>query len=169
MNQHHSVLSVNLEWSSSHMNRTINSTTSFFRKVPKTVILAIFWHVWPKSAKMRNFIKNPAVLFFTLIVPQLHAEFQKNRWSGFRDQFVTDARTDARTHEQRWNHRTGRFRWFNYSNVCSMWIRVPCILLNFVSIFIIYSQPKVINISIQIMGSIKVWFSCKNTTQFNIS
>ena len=36
----------------------------------KTVILAIFWHVWPKSAKMRIFIKNHAMLFFTLIVPQ---------------------------------------------------------------------------------------------------
>ena len=69
----------------------------FFRKVPKTVILAIFWHVWPKSAKMRIFIQNGAVLFFTLIVPQLHAEFQKNRWSGFRDQFVTDARTKVKS------------------------------------------------------------------------
>ena len=131
-----------------------NLLESFFRKVPKTVILAIFWHVWPKSAKMRIFIKNQAVLFFypfcpptscqvsekslerfprsiryipkncdfgpkwpffgtfgqnrpkweilskigpcyffTLIVPQLHAEFQKNRWSGFRDQFVTYGRS----------------------------------------------------------------------------
>ena len=35
---------------------------------------------------MRFFIKNRTVLSFTLIVPQLHAEFQKNRWSGFRDQ-----------------------------------------------------------------------------------
>ena len=52
--------------------------------------MAIFRHIWPKSAKMRNFIKNRAVLFFTLIVPQLHAKFQKNRWSGFRDQFVTN-------------------------------------------------------------------------------
>ena len=72
---------------------------SFFRKVSKTVISAIFWHVWPKSAKMRIFIKIRSLLFFTLIAPQLHAEFQKNRWSGFRDQFVTDAWTDARTHK----------------------------------------------------------------------
>ena len=41
-----------------------NVLESFFRKVPKTVILAIFCHVWPKSAKMRIFIKNRAVLFF---------------------------------------------------------------------------------------------------------
>ena len=74
-----------------------NLLESFFRKVPKTVILAIFRHVWPKSAKMRIFIKNRAVLFFTLIVPQLHAKFQKNRWSGFRDQFVTYGQTDTRT------------------------------------------------------------------------
>ena len=43
--------------------------------------MAIFEHVWPKSTKMRIFIKNRSVLFFTLIVPQLYAEFQKNRWS----------------------------------------------------------------------------------------
>ena len=75
--------------------------------------MAIFWHVWPKSAKMRIFIKNRAVLFFTLIVPQLHAKFHKNRWSGFRDQFVTSIHTSIHTSGQRWSHRTGRFRWFN--------------------------------------------------------
>ena len=69
-----------------------NLLESFFRKVPKTVILAIFRHIWPQSAKMSFVIKNRAVLFFTLIVPQLHAKFQKNRWSGFRDQFVKDGR-----------------------------------------------------------------------------
>ena len=71
-----------------------NLLESFFRKVPKTVILAIFWHVCSKSAIMGIFIKNRAVLFFTLFVPQLHAKFHKNRWSGFRDQFVTHGRTD---------------------------------------------------------------------------
>ena len=75
-----------------------NLLESFFRKVPKTVILAIFWHVWPKLAKMRIFIKNRAVLFFTLIVPQLHAEFQKNRLGGFQDQFVTYIRTYIRAY-----------------------------------------------------------------------
>ena len=39
--------------------------------------MAIFWHFWPKSAKVRIFIKNRAMLFCTLIVPQIHAEFQK--------------------------------------------------------------------------------------------
>ena len=52
-----------------------------FSKVPKTVILAIFRHIWPKSTKMRVLKIGRAI--FTLIVPQLHAEFQKNRWSGF--------------------------------------------------------------------------------------
>ena len=61
--------------------------------------MAIFWHVWPKSAKMRIFIKNQAVLFFTLIVPQLHAKFRKNPWSGFRDQ-LRDGGTDGRTDGQ---------------------------------------------------------------------
>ena len=71
-----------------------NLLKSIFRNVPKMVISTIFWHVWPRSAKMRIFIENQAELFFTLIVPQLHAEFQKNRSSGFRDQFVTDIHTD---------------------------------------------------------------------------
>ena len=44
--------------------------------------------------KMRNFLKNRAVLFFTLIVPQLHAKFRKNPWSGFRDQLRYE-RTDG--------------------------------------------------------------------------
>ena len=61
--------------------------------------MAIFRHIWPKSAKMRIFIKNRAMLFLTLIVPQLHAKIQKNRWSGFRDQFVTNERTNERTYK----------------------------------------------------------------------
>ena len=60
-----------------------------------------FWHVWPNLGKMRIFLKNRAMLFFTLIVPQLHAEFQKNRWSGFRDHFVTHKRT--RVISQNWS------------------------------------------------------------------
>ena len=48
--------------------------------------MAIFSHVRPNLAKMRIFLKNRAVLFFTLIVPQLHAKFRENPWSGFRDQ-----------------------------------------------------------------------------------
>ena len=63
------------------------------------MILAIFRHTRPKSAKMRIFIKNRAVLFFTLIVPQLHAEFQKNRMSRFRDQFVTSIHPYIRTYK----------------------------------------------------------------------
>ena len=81
----------------------------FFVKSQKMWFWPIFRHVWPKSAKMRIFIKNRRCYFFTLIVPQLHAKFQKNRWSGFRDQFVTDIRTSG----QGWSHRTGHFRWFN--------------------------------------------------------
>ena len=61
--------------------------------------MAIFRHVWPKSAKMRILIKNRALLFFPLIVPQLHAKFQKNRLSGFRDQFVTSKHTYIHPHK----------------------------------------------------------------------
>ena len=41
-----------------------NLLESFFRKVPKAVILAIIWHFCPKSDKIRIFIKNRDVLFF---------------------------------------------------------------------------------------------------------
>ena len=61
--------------------------------------MAIFWRVWPKSAKMKIVIKSQTVLFFTLIIPQLHAEFQKNRWSGFGDQFDTYIRTSIHPHK----------------------------------------------------------------------
>ena len=75
-----------------------NLLESFFRKVPKTVILAIFWHVWPKSAKMRIFSKNRAMLFFTLIVPQLQAEFQKKSLERF-PRSIRYGRTHTRTHK----------------------------------------------------------------------
>ena len=83
------------------LSAILENFLEFFSKVPKTVIFAIFRHIWPKSAKMRILIKNRAVLFFTLIVPQLHAKFQKNRSSGFRDQFVTYEHTYEHTYEQR--------------------------------------------------------------------
>ena len=60
----------------------------FFRKVQKTVILALFLAHLAKIGRNENFYKKSAVLFFTLIVPQLHAELQRNHWRGFRDQFV---------------------------------------------------------------------------------
>ena len=44
-----------------------NLVEQFFLKFQKTVILGQngnFWHIWAKSAKMRIFIKNRAVLFF---------------------------------------------------------------------------------------------------------
>ena len=66
-----------------------NLLEPFFRKVPKIAILGQnghFSHFRPNLGKMRIFLKNRAVLFFTLIVPQLHAKFRKNPWSGFRDQ-----------------------------------------------------------------------------------
>ena len=50
-----------------------------------------------KFGQNENFSKQGLCYLFTLIVPQLHAKFQENPWSGFRDQFVTHGRTDART------------------------------------------------------------------------
>ena len=81
-----------------------NLLESFFRKVPKTVILAIFWHIWPKSDKMRIFIKNRSCYFLPLMSPQLHAKFQK---------IVGVVSEIELTYIQGWYHRTGRFRWFN--------------------------------------------------------
>ena len=68
----------------------------FFRNVPKTVILAKnghFWHVRPNLGKIIIFLKKRLCYLFTLIVPQIHAKFRENHWSGFRDQFVTNERT----------------------------------------------------------------------------
>ena len=59
--------------------------------------MAIFSHDRPNLGKMRIFLKKGLCYLFTLIVPQLHAKFWKNPWSGFRDQFVTNGRTDERT------------------------------------------------------------------------
>ena len=60
-----------------------NLLESFFRKVPKTVILAIFWHVWPKSAKMRIFIKNRAVLFFYPYCPPTSCQVSEKSLERF--------------------------------------------------------------------------------------
>ena len=77
-----------------------NLVEQFLRKFPKTVILGrngYFLAHLAKIGKNENFYKKSGCAIFTLIVPQLHAEFQKNRWSGFRDQFVTDGQTNIRT------------------------------------------------------------------------
>ena len=58
--------------------------------------MAIF-ATFGQNHQNENFSKKKVVLFFTLFVPQLHAEFQKNRWSGFRDQFVTYEHTYEHT------------------------------------------------------------------------
>ena len=79
-----------------------NLLQAFFRNVPKTVILekmVIFWHVRPNLGKMRIFLNKGFCYLFTLIVPQLHAKFRENPWSGFWDQFVTHARTDRCTNK----------------------------------------------------------------------
>ena len=77
----------------------------FFLKFQKTVILGQNGHFLARLAKIgqnENFYKKSGRAIFLLIfVPQLHAEFQKNRWSGFRDQFVTYEHTNIRTSEQR--------------------------------------------------------------------
>ena len=55
--------------------------------------IAIFSHVRPNLGKIRIF---GLCYLFTLIVPQLHAKFRKNPWSGFRDQLRYE-RTNERT------------------------------------------------------------------------
>ena len=71
-----------------------NLLESFFRNVPKTVILAIFGTFGQNRLKWVFYKKSGRAIFLTLIVPRLHTKFQKNRSSGFRDQFVTDGHTD---------------------------------------------------------------------------
>ena len=74
----------------------------FFRNVPKTAILAkiaMFGTLGRILGKIRIFLQKKALIFFNLIVPQLHAKFRKNSWSGFWDQ-LRDGRTDERTDAQ---------------------------------------------------------------------
>ena len=105
MNKHHSVLSEifcgNIFLGTKQNFRKFGRAV--FRKFPKTVILGQNGHFlarWAKIGLNENFYKNWAVLFFTLIIPQLHAKFQKNRWGGFRDQFVMNGNPHIRTSGQ---------------------------------------------------------------------
>ena len=72
-----------------------NLLDSFFSKVPKTVILACLAHLAKIGQNVNCYKKSARAIFYPYIVPRLHAKFQKNRWSGFRDQFVTDIRTSG--------------------------------------------------------------------------
>ena len=70
----------------------------FFHKVPKTVILAIFRHVWPKSAKMRILIKNLDVLFFYPYCPPTSCRVSEKSLEWF-PRSIRYGRTHARTHK----------------------------------------------------------------------
>ena len=72
--------------------------------------------------------KSGRAIFFTLIVPQLHAEFQKNCWSGFRDQIVTDGRTDARTDYHTYKVEIIEPVAFAGSNICILCLDLYCSL-----------------------------------------
>ena len=74
-----------------------NLLEAFFLQSPKNCDFGHFLARLAKISQNENFYKFRAVLFFTLIVPQLHAEFQKNRWSRFRDQFITSKHTSEHT------------------------------------------------------------------------
>ena len=45
--------------------------------------MAIFQHIWPKSAKMRNFIKNRAVLFFYPYCPPTSCQVSEKSLERF--------------------------------------------------------------------------------------
>ena len=45
--------------------------------------MAIFQHIWPKSAKMRNFIKNRAVLFFYPYCPPTSCQVSEKSFERF--------------------------------------------------------------------------------------
>ena len=73
--------------------------------------MAIFWHVWQKSAKMKIFIKNRAVLFFLpLLPPNFMPSFRKIVGAVSE---INSLHTSEHTSTQGWSHRTDRFRWFN--------------------------------------------------------
>ena len=80
-----------------------NLLESFFHKFFTSPKNCEFGHFLARLAKIgqnENFYKKSGrAIFFTLIVPQLHAKFQKNRQSGFRDQFVRSEHPNIRTSE----------------------------------------------------------------------
>ena len=74
-----------------------NLMEPFFRNVPKTAVLAKKGHFLVHQAifgQNENFSqKNGSAIFLPLLSPQLHAKFQENPWSSFRDQIVTNGQT----------------------------------------------------------------------------
>ena len=58
--------------------------------------MAIFWHFWPKSAKIRNFIKNQAVLFFYPYCPPTSCQVSEKLLERF-PRSIRYARTNERT------------------------------------------------------------------------
>ena len=60
---------------------------------PKCPFFGTFSQIW---AKCKFFSKKGLCYLFTLIVPQLHAKFRKNPWSGFRYQ-LRNGSTDGGT------------------------------------------------------------------------
>ena len=61
-----------------------------FSQSPKNCVFGHFLARLAKIGQNKNFYKKwGRAIFLPLLSPQLHAEFHKNRWSRFRDQFVT--------------------------------------------------------------------------------
>ena len=74
-----------------------NLLETIFSQSPKNCNSGQKWPFLARLAKFgpnEDFCQKGLCYLFTLIVPQLHAKFRKNSWRGFRDQFVTNGRTD---------------------------------------------------------------------------
>ena len=69
----------------------------FFGKVPKTVILAIFWHLAKIGQNEFLYKKSGRAILYPYCPPTLCQVSEKSFWSGFRDQFITNGHTDIRT------------------------------------------------------------------------
>ena len=101
----------------------------FFRKFQKHVILGQNGHFLARLAKIgqnENFYqKSGRAIFLPLLSPNFMPSFRKIVGAVSE---INSLRTDGRTDGQRWNHTTGRFRWFNIYRITSIyrasWITV---------------------------------------------
>ena len=94
-----------------------NLVEQFFRKFKKHVILGQNGHFLAHLAKIgqneKFYQKSGRAIFLPLLSPNFMPSFRKIVGAVSEDQFVTHGNPEIRTDGQGWNHRTGRFRWFN--------------------------------------------------------
>ena len=94
-------------------NTILENLLEYFCKDPTTEILGRNGHFLADAVKFGQHVSKKELCYLVnLIVPQLHAKFQENSWSGFRDQFLTNRSTN-RCMDKGDIYRAGCFCWSN--------------------------------------------------------